>query len=798
MKKTLYTLLVILLVQSLFSQENRTIYHRAKVLLQQKDIKPLQQLGVEMDHGVFYPGKYLINDFSEAEISSIKAADYEVEILIEDMVRFYQSGNRDSSLDLRGPDDCNSSKVRDYQVPLNFQLGSMAGFFTYAEMLAELDQMRIKYPHLITDREPIGSNLTPKGNRLYSVKISDNPEEDEAEPEVLYTALHHAREPNSLSQLIFYMWYLLENYDKDEEIRYLLDHTEMYFIPCVNPDGYLFNQEIEPSGGGLWRKNRRVLSDGFTGVDLNRNYGFQWGFDNSGSSPNPQSDVFRGTAPFSEMETRTVRDFCEAHDFRVALNHHTYGKLIVYPWGYSDTLTQDAAVFSNWSELYAIQNNFLAGTGTETVGYTVNGDADDWMYGAREIIAMTPEVGGGGQDGGFWPDLDQIIPNCKASVWMNLSAARVLHRFGFARDIGPRMMSIEAPYIQYELKRYGLENGPLEVNIKSLSPKISMVNGRKTYNELSLYEEVEDQMAWQLQADIIEGEVVAFELSVDNGNFNIKDTIEKIIHLHPAAYSDNQNTVDTWVSDNSWGLSSQDFVSGPTSMTDSPLGNYASDATQILETKNYFTVPSELSTAYLNFWAKWVTESDFDFVQVQISVNQADYVPLCGQYTQPGSPNQKEGEPVYDGAQLTWVNENIPLTDYLMPGDSFKIRFELISDRFINMDGFYFDDLNVFFFSEDTINAVPINDNAFQLKVFPNPTKDKINIAWEGPSNSASPLPLRIFDVSGRLLHQVDDWLPETPYTLPVGHWPPGLYLGQLSNKEGIRHHFRFVVSDGL
>lgn len=797
MKKTLYTLLIILLVQRLFAQENRTIYHRAKVQLQQKDIKPLQQLGVEMDHGVFYPGKYLINDFSEAEINLIKAADYEVEILIEDMVRFYQSGNRDASLDFRGPDDCNNSTIRDYQVPANFQLGSMAGFFTYAEMLAELDQMRIKYPDLITAREPIGTNLTPEGNRLYSLKISDNPEVDEAEPEVLYTALHHAREPNSLSQLIFYMWYLLENYDKDDEIRYLLDHTEMYFIPCVNPDGYLFNQEIEPDGGGLWRKNRRVLPDGFTGVDLNRNYGFQWGFDNSGSSPNPQSDVYRGTAPFSEMETRTVRDFCEDHDFRVAMNHHTYGKLIVYPWGYSDTLTQDAAVFSNWSELYALQNNFLAGTGTETVGYTVNGDADDWMYGAREIIAMTPEVGGGGQDGGFWPDLDQIIPNCKASVWMNLSAARVVHRFGFARDIGPRMMSIETPYIQYALKRYGLENGPLEVGVKPLSPKIVMVDGRKTYNDLSLYEEVEDQMAWQLQGDIREGEIVAFELSVDNGNFSVKDTIEKIIHLHPSAYSDNLNSVDTWILDDSWGLTGQDFVSGPTSMTDSPSGNYASDATQILETKNYFSVPSELSTAYLNFWAKWVTESDFDFVQVQISVNQADYIPLCGQYTEPGSPNQKEGEPVYDGAQLAWVNENIPLTDYLMPGDSFKIRFELISDRFINMDGFYFDDLNVFFFSEDTINAIPINDNAFSISVFPNPTKDKINIEWKGPTNGASPLPLQIYDVSGRLLHQAQDWLPETPYTLPVGHWPPGLYLGQLSSREGIRH-FKFVVSDGL
>src|SRR5690606_2209606 len=117
--------------------------------------------------------------------------------------------------------------------------------------------------------------------------ISDQPDVDQDEPEVLYDALHHAREPASLSQLIFYMWYLLENYGTNDEVTYLVDSTEMYFVPCVNPDGYVYNWNNHPTGGGMWRKNRRVNGNGTFGVDLNRNYGHEWGYNNTGSSPDP-------------------------------------------------------------------------------------------------------------------------------------------------------------------------------------------------------------------------------------------------------------------------------------------------------------------------------------------------------------------------------------------------------------------------------------------------------------------------------------------------------------------------------
>lgn len=107
--------------------------------------------------------------------------------------------------------------------------------------------------------------------------------------------------------------------------------------------------------------------DNSYGVDLNRNYGYQWGFDNIGSSFTPQSGVYRGTGPFSEPETKAVRDFCYQRKFVTALNYHTYGNLLVHPWGYSDTPTAEAATFDAFAEAMTLQNNFRAGTGTETV-----------------------------------------------------------------------------------------------------------------------------------------------------------------------------------------------------------------------------------------------------------------------------------------------------------------------------------------------------------------------------------------------------------------------------------------------
>ena len=193
------------------------------------------------------------------------------------------------------------------------------------------------------------------------------------------------------------MYYLLENYGVNDEVTYLVNETEMYFVPCINPDGYIYNQINDPNGGGMWRKNRRDLGNGEFGVDLNRNYGHTWGYDNVGSSGNFSSQTYR-RCPFSEPETQNMRDFCEAHNFEIALNYHTYGDMLIYPWGYDYSIfTPDSAEFVEFAMLLTEDNRYIYGTGDQTVGYIVNGDSDDWMYGEQstkqKIYSMTPEAG---------------------------------------------------------------------------------------------------------------------------------------------------------------------------------------------------------------------------------------------------------------------------------------------------------------------------------------------------------------------------------------------------------------------
>ena len=250
MKKNLF-FLTLILFQFSFGQSIPEKYQRAKIFYSQaEELKELNNLGIAVDHVTHKQGVFVISDFSVSEIESAKNAGFSVEILIEDSKEYFIERNS-LNLSPQSSVNCEDSNSSNYETPENFLLGSMGGYFTYQEVLDQLDLMRTLYPELITEKENISdfltegepdSSTTPPigGNGIKWVKISDHPgDSSEQEPQILYTAIHHAREPNSLSQLIFYMWYLLENYNTDLEIKNIVDNTELFFVPVVNPDGYL-------------------------------------------------------------------------------------------------------------------------------------------------------------------------------------------------------------------------------------------------------------------------------------------------------------------------------------------------------------------------------------------------------------------------------------------------------------------------------------------------------------------------------------------------------------------------------
>lgn len=707
-------------------------YSRVKIDLSHTDIAEISALGLEADHGIYKKGSHLINDFSRAEIQLLNDRGFAHEILIADVQAFYLEQNSPEHAHdhgvARSVVDCDGAPTDgpayNYVTPANYEYGSMGGYQTYSQLLATLDQMAAMYPDLITVKQPVDDIRTHEDRPIYWLRVSDNPNVQEDEPEILYNALHHAREANSLSQMVFYLWYLLENYETNDEVKYLVDNTQMYFMPCVNPDGYVYNETIRPNGGGLWRKNRRVNDDGSIGVDLNRNYGFNWGFDNSGSSPNPSSETYRGTAGFSEPETQATSALANAHNFRIALNYHTYGNLLIYPWGYNDQITPDHPTFSALTEVMTRENNFFAGTGEETVGYQVNGDSDDWMYGEDDtkpsIFSMTPEVGS--NNFAFWPPQSAIDELNKSCMLQNLTAAHLLLNYGEAKEInGSTLLSELEGSLELELKKYGLETGELTMRVYGVDNNITMTGSNEVVRNLVHLETTTADFGYFLSDDIVNGTELQFVVEVDNGGYIKRDTITKqfLMGQNEAILADNGAELDNWNINNSWTTTTATFVSSPSSYTESPNGEYPANANAAMT----LAQPVDLSTALsatLRFSAKWNIEANYDYTQVLASSDGTNFTALCGNYTSPGVNFQPNGEPIFEGNQNDWVIEEMDLADFIGQ-EQVWIRFQFASDGGVEEDGFYFDDLSVEIISAEPSSTNELADIANNLSVYPNP-----------------------------------------------------------------------------
>jgi len=396
-------------------------YSQVRVYITSKsDISALAQAGLAVDH-IDYRGAYFDVVLNNEEVTILRSMGRSYDVLVDDLEAEYRQRPQMSRAEMNA---LKAQMSELYATPSNFHYGSMGGYLTFAEVVAELDNMRALYPNLITVRQSIGNSL--EARQLWMVKISDNPDADESEQEILYTGLHHAREPQGMTTLIYFMWYMLENYGVDPTATNLIDNRELYFVPVVNPDGYVYNQQTNPNGGGMWRKNRRNNGSGIYGVDLNRNYGYRWGYDNNGSSPTPSSSTYRGTAPFSEPETQVMRDFALSRQFRMANNYHSYGNLLIFPWGFiANFFTPDHSTYVAWGQDMTQFNNYVEGTANQTVGYLVNGEANDWFYGEQiqkdKVFGFTTEVGTGSD--GFWPSQSRIIPLADENVYPNLVLA---------------------------------------------------------------------------------------------------------------------------------------------------------------------------------------------------------------------------------------------------------------------------------------------------------------------------------------------------------------------------------------
>lgn len=326
-----------------------------------------------------------------------------------------------------------------------------ACYRTYNDMLNFFQELKIQYPTLFQLND-VGDSWEKQhglGDRdLYAVRLTSS-RESERKPKVFLIAEHHAREIITPEIAMGFIDDLLKNYGQDPTVTWLLDNREVWVMPMANPDGYARATQAEN-----WRKNTKLTATcergtppNSYGVDLNRNYGYEWGLP-VGSSSEPCNLTYRGNAPFSEPETRAIRDLVRGQDFNVLVSLHSYGDLILYPWAHKLEPAPDVDSLSALATRMAVGTGYAAMQATD-VGYLSSGDTADWSYGTLNIPSFTIEVGGM-EDGFFWPACDvkgQLYQEIRPALMYAAMAAEHPYRVAGGPEAHQITVEVDEPEI---------------------------------------------------------------------------------------------------------------------------------------------------------------------------------------------------------------------------------------------------------------------------------------------------------------------------------------------------------------
>jgi len=191
-------------------------------------------------------------------------------------------------------------------------------YISYEEGLHLLKEYEERYPQIIKTKI-IGQ--TCEDRDIVVATLSLNVNDAHTKPALLFTGTIHAREWIGHELSLKFIEYILDNYDTNPKIKEYLKRSTLYMVPCLNPDGFEYSRKHF----SFWRKNRRLNKDGSYGVDLNRNFSIGW---KKSSSVSMSSNIYGGTEPFSEPETRAIKEFVDSHEnITIALDYHSQGNV---------------------------------------------------------------------------------------------------------------------------------------------------------------------------------------------------------------------------------------------------------------------------------------------------------------------------------------------------------------------------------------------------------------------------------------------------------------------------------------
>jgi carboxypeptidase T len=647
-----------------------------------------------------------------------------------------------------------------------FGSGSMGGFWTLAEIKLKLDSLVASDTRdLIADQlDTLGT--TAQGRPIWGLRLGRRVDGPDQRPAVFFSALTHAREPEGMQTLFYFVDDLLSRYDTDSFARYLLDQRVIYICPLVNPDGYYYNQTVSPGGGGTWRKNRRINGTSY-GVDLNRNFGFKWGYDNLGSSPTASSETYRGPWAFSEPETQAQRDLVNSLQPVTGLSFHSYSDLFIHPWGYATLTPPDSTAFREWNDEATRGSPYFAGEGPRIL-YVTNGDFNDWTYGdtsARpRCFSWTPEIGT--EADGFWPAPSRIVPLAQENLLKCYTVAAIAGpyvRIESSSLAGGELIAGLPTRLAVRARNLGLAVTPanLTATLSPLDPGAEVLTGGSSVpfpalSPLTSGDPTDGATFAVGAADTVTlGRMLRYEVAftADGGYFS-RDTVELLVGRPTTVLLEPCEALTNWTVSSGWGVVATDLRHPDRYFTDSPAGNYPDNANLRLTWKGRLDLSSS-QHAYAFLEARWLAEQTYDGTVVEASLDSVTWTPLAGRGTSAGvfSP-QPVGKPVYQATRYLWKTDRLDLSAFAgVAGNAVRLRLRTLSDTGVNYDGFSFDSLRVLLFDpaqQPVLTAVdPAAAPLLELAApWPNPARSVAHLGFALPR--AASLRLEIHDLQGR------------------------------------------------
>jgi len=732
------------------------------------------------------------------------------------------------------------------------------GYRSYDDMKTELLQLAFNHSNIInvtTIGESRGKEYAAVGNSNYDdyqhdvwcLKLSDNVIYNEDEPNIIFDAEHHAREPISMELTMLILNYLVDNYGIDPDVTFWVDNAQIWFVPLVNPDGHkIVIDETDMS----WRKNIRdndengqITWGGYQypdGVDCNRNYGPTEWFGGEGTS-GPTGQLYCGPEPFSEPETSALRNLLAQYRFDLGMSYHSYSELIMWPLGYNMSCqAPDQNALANLGQEMAVTVPSLYGghyTPQQTNAlYPCSGTTTDYGYGVERIFYFITELG------------TTFIPNATTMnniINDNLSAALILIDRIFDRIItGNITDSLAGTYLDAEVFVSGIDDTGTEVE-----PYMSGPDFGRYYRILLPGTYDLTFSAFGYQSKTIDNVLVVTgsqtELDVElvpapttNVHINLENEDGNPI---PGAGIIVLNTPLDPVTTNSMGyaqIPDVPYGSYEVELTATAYGTftYLMEVNPLINSFTFVMVEPFFIEDFELGLGKWSTTNDWglstqyyggifsladspdgeydnyelSYATLNEGINLVDAVSAHVEFM-----TRYEIESGYDfayfqistngttwtdltdytGFQTSWICESIDLLDYL--GQTVYLRFKFDSDSYVTEDGIYIDDFKIYRYENNFSNDDPAMQNTFALyQNYPNPFRNSTQFAFSLPANTEH-AEISIYNLLGQLVDRIEltpeDILSRNiawEATVPSGNdIPSGVYFYKLSadDNETIR-----------